>query len=295
MLRWRIAAVAAGLLLAVVDPSSADQWRSPSPIDLRSSNGLFQVHIALGESWGELVGFEGAKKGNYAQATLTGPQGEKHGFKLLNPVSPVDAILFDDGTLLALDNWHNIGYGAALAVYSRSGALLWSAELEKVLSAEIVQRVPTSASSRWWRKHPFEWISEEDEAGQQWVQITLWNEDRLRIRIADGAARWVPVADVGDDPERLLRRGEDLYRQEDHDGAAAVLRRAIGLEPHLLNGYRTLAWVLRDKEDFTGAVEVLLAGIRANPAEPVESSRGIFQGNPRLWLQLDLARAGEAR
>ncbi|HEX6862305.1 MAG TPA: tetratricopeptide repeat protein [Thermoanaerobaculia bacterium] len=279
MLRLIKAAVSAGLFLAAAAPLSADQWRSPSPLDLRSPDGRLQVHIAP------------AKEGSYSQATLTGPEGEKRVFKLLNPVAPVDAILFDDGTLLALDNWHSMGYGAVLSVYSRSGALLWSAELEKLFPADIVARIPTSVSSRWWRRNPFEWTSEEDEAGQRWVRITLWNEDRLRVRLADGAVRYMPVADLGDDPERLLRRGEDLYRQGDHAGAAAVLRRAIGLDPHLLHGYRLLAWVLRDQEDFTGMVEVLLAGIRANPPEPLESSRGRFQGDPRLWLPLELARA----
>jgi hypothetical protein len=201
MFRLIGAAVSVGLLLAAAAPSPADQWRSPSPLDLRSPDGLLQVHIAP------------AKEECCSQATLTGPEGEKRVFQLLNPVAPVDAVLFDDGTLLTLDNWHNIGYGAALAVYSRSGVLLWSAELEKLLPAEVAGRVPQSVSSRWWRKHPFEWTSEEDETGLRWFQITLWNEDRLRVRLADGAARYVPVADPGDAPERLLRRGEDLYRQ----------------------------------------------------------------------------------
>jgi len=154
---------------------------------------------------GELVGFRGAKKGKHAQATLTGLDGERRAFALLNPVAPVDAVLFNDGTLLALDNWHNMGYGAALAAYSKSGTVLWSAELEKLLPAEVIERIPTSASSRWWRRQPFEWTAEEDETGAAWILITLWNEDRLRVRLRDGAVRYVEVRNVGENPERLLR------------------------------------------------------------------------------------------
>lgn len=162
---------------------------SPSPMDLRSPNGVYQVHIALGESLGELVGFKGAKKGRHAQAILTGPNGERHVFSLLNPVAPVDAVLFNDGTLLALDNWHNMGYGAVLAAYSKGGALLWSKELEELLPVDVLEKVPISTSSRWWRKQPFERISEEDEAGDVWVLITLWNEDRLWVWLKNGAIR----------------------------------------------------------------------------------------------------------
>jgi hypothetical protein len=210
MVRIEVSAIVAGLLLAFAAPLSADDWISPSPMDLWSPNGIYQIHIALGESMGELVGFKGAKKGRHAQATLTGPAGERHAFSLLNPVAPLEAVLFDDGTLLTFDNWHNMGYGAVLAAYSRSGAVLWSRELEEVLQADVLEKVPVSVSSRWWRRQPLEWTS-EDEAGDRWVSIALWNEGRLRVRLKDGAVRYVQVRSMVEDPNLLVHESSARY------------------------------------------------------------------------------------
>lgn len=258
---------------------------------IRSPNGVYQVHIALGESLGELVGFKGAKRGRHAQAILTGPDGERHVFSLLNPVAPVDAALFNDGTLLALDNWHNMGYGAVLAAYSKSGAVLWSKRLEEALPADVLARVPISVSSRWWRRQPFEWTAEADEAGDAWILITLWNEDRLRVRLKDGRARYVQVRDLGDQPERLLQRGRDLAERNDLKGAAEALRRAISLNPGLIDAYRGLSSIHQRLDDHQAAVDVLSQGVQVNPAQNVKPSAGGYQDNVRLGLVLNLARA----
>jgi hypothetical protein len=140
------------LLSLLGAPCAADQWFSAQPIDRQSPNGRWAVRIDLGSSLGDTVGFHGAKKGDYAKATLTGPEGERRTFTLLNPISPVHAVLLDDGTLLAFDNWHNMGHGTVLAGYSAQGVVKWSHPLEELLPEKVLERVPMSVSSRLLRR-----------------------------------------------------------------------------------------------------------------------------------------------
>jgi Flp pilus assembly protein TadD len=211
------------LLSLLSAPCAADQWFSAQPIDRQSPDGRWVVHIDLGSSLGDAVGFHGAKKGEFAKATLTGPEGERRTFTLLNPISPVDAVLLDDGTLIAFDNWHNMGHGTVLAGYSAQGTVKWSHPLEALLPAEALERVTMSISSRWWRKDPFEWETQETETGARVGFVTLWNEDKLKINLDTGTVEYVKVQDLGDDPARLLRRGQDLLRREQFSQAAEVL------------------------------------------------------------------------
>lgn len=201
----RLTFLTAFLLLLSAATCLGDQWISPRPIEAQSPNGLYKVRTRPGSSLGDSVGFEGDSKGEFAKAEWTGPKGEKRTFTLLNPISPVDIVLLDDGTLLTFDNWHNMGYGAVLVSYSAKGAVKWSHPLEELLPKEVLERVPTSVSSRWWRKQPLEWKVREGEAGIHFGFVTLWNEDELKINIGTGAVEYV-------DPKkaRQARGGEVL-------------------------------------------------------------------------------------
>lgn len=180
-----------GLSLLLPVSGRADQWRSPIPIEVRSSNGLYSVRIELGSSLGDTVGFKGSPKGDFAKAVVTGPGGKTRTFSLLNPISPVDAVILEDGSLLAFDNWHNMGYGVVLVRYSAGGAVKWSHPLEELLPREVIEQVPTSVSSRWWRKNPLEWKVRKGEAGVLMGFVTLWNGDELKIHLSTGKVEHV--------------------------------------------------------------------------------------------------------
>jgi hypothetical protein len=111
---------------------------------------LIKLTTIPGNSWGDLVGFKGSAKGEYAKARLKGPRGEKS-FTLLNPVAPVDALVLNSGISIVFDNWHNMGYGKIAAAYSPEGEVLWAKELQELLDKDLMSIVSQSVSSRWWR------------------------------------------------------------------------------------------------------------------------------------------------
>ncbi|OQW44881.1 MAG: hypothetical protein A4C66_01790 [Nitrospira sp. HN-bin3] len=133
----------------------ADQWPAPKPQHVVSTNGTYLVRIVPGESWGDTFGFTGSKKGAYARGEFYKKQADRS-FTLMadaplqNPVAPVHLLLSDQGYLVTFDNWHNAGYGKAVAIYKPNGALLRSYEVEELYPAKRVEEVPQSVSSRHW-------------------------------------------------------------------------------------------------------------------------------------------------
>jgi hypothetical protein len=184
IMRWAKVTVWLLWYLLVGGLAPADEWMSPQEVVLRSPNGGFEIRVIPGKSWGDLSGFTGAPTGEYAKAMLKGLESqEERTYTLLNPVAPVEAILLDDGSLLTFDNWHNMGYGKVIVLYDRTGQVLWSHELEDLFPKDQLKQIPTSVSSRWWRKHPLEYQVERVST----VRLVLWNGDRMAIHLSDGS------------------------------------------------------------------------------------------------------------
>jgi hypothetical protein len=66
----------------------------------------------------------------------------------------------DAGDLVTLDNWHNVGYGAVLALYRENGSLVRAYRLSDFFRKAEVDLFPSSMSSIWWHKGPT-YISEQ--------------------------------------------------------------------------------------------------------------------------------------
>jgi hypothetical protein len=77
---------------------------------------------------------------------------------LTNDVSPVGALVADDGTVGTMDNWHSMGYGAnVVVIFAPDGKLVRAMGLDDFLTPVEVNRLPTSVSSIWWgRDHHFD-------------------------------------------------------------------------------------------------------------------------------------------
>jgi hypothetical protein len=64
---------------------------------------------------GDTIGFAGQKKGRYATAEFY-RRAKDRSYRLiieaslLNPVAPVEFLVADNGHLVTIDNWHNVGY-----------------------------------------------------------------------------------------------------------------------------------------------------------------------------------------
>lgn len=145
-----------------------DDWPGAQVQNLFSKDGSHFVRIAPGTSWGDTVGFAGAGKGEYARGLFYALQ-EDRSYRLVadvalaNPISPVDGLVTDRGELIAFDNWHNFGFGAAVAIYDPLGKLRASYTLEDLYGVEKAALVPQSVSSRWWRCDPMGFVDPESQ------------------------------------------------------------------------------------------------------------------------------------
>ena len=146
-------------MMCVGATSPADEWPGPQTREVFSKSRDHFVRIIPGENWGDTIGFQGSSKGPNAQAVFFHRQSDGSyslgaTVRLLNPVAPVEYFVSDQGYLMTLDNWHNMGYGKVLALYGSDGAAIKSYELKDLFSEEEIGRFEHSASSIWWHKGP---------------------------------------------------------------------------------------------------------------------------------------------
>jgi hypothetical protein len=71
---------------------------------------------------------------------------------LLNPVAPAEFLVTDNGFLMTLDNWHNIGYGKVVAFYTPEGKTIRAYALSDLFSKSDIEAFDHSVSSIKWRK-----------------------------------------------------------------------------------------------------------------------------------------------
>jgi hypothetical protein len=141
--------------------------RSPMPIagrDLGFAEAFSEsrehfVRILPGESLGDTFGFAGAKKGRYATAEFYRRARDRSyqlvaQVSLLNPVAPIELLVADSGHVVAVDNWHNVGYGKVVSIYDAHGKLIRAYELRDLFQPTEIKRFPHSVSSIHWRHGP---------------------------------------------------------------------------------------------------------------------------------------------
>lgn len=165
----RVAPVLLFLLMCGSGPAWADDWPGPTVFTVFSESGRHFVRFVPGESVGDSVGFAGALRGRYATALAYELQPDRayrlrHEVTLVNPVSPLNALVADDGYFVTLDNWHNVGYGKAVAIYAPSGKLVRGYELADLYPKEKLEKIPRSVSSRYWRCAPVHFVEREQKS-----------------------------------------------------------------------------------------------------------------------------------
>src|SRR5262245_7306619 len=133
----------------------ADSWRAARVQAKASEDGQFVIRIVPGKSMGDVFGYGGEPKGPYATAEwhrFNGKSYEKiHDRTLLNPIAPVDIEVTNRGALIAIDNWHNLGIGNALVIYSADGGVVKKFTLLDLYTQSDLEKLKTTASSIPWR------------------------------------------------------------------------------------------------------------------------------------------------
>jgi hypothetical protein len=158
MIKRLIVTTALGVAL-VAPHARGDSWAAARTREVFSESREYFVRVIPGESLGDTFGFAGAKKGRYASAEFYRRAPDRSyrlvaEASLLNPVAPVEVLVADNGHLVALDNWHNVGYGAVVAIYDAGGKRVRAYELRELFAAEEIKRFAHSVSSIHWRNGP---------------------------------------------------------------------------------------------------------------------------------------------
>lgn len=97
----RIHVVTVSILL--MSAAVADSWPSARAIAAVSENAIWLVRVDPGESMGDVYGFAGTTKGEYAEATLFRCDNDLDSYvglkkyRTRNPIAPVDVLLSNSG------------------------------------------------------------------------------------------------------------------------------------------------------------------------------------------------------
>lgn len=151
-MRWLLVIVTMFSALAV---AHADRWQSVQIREVFSANRDHFVRVTPGNSWGDVQGFKGAGRDRYATAEFfrradDGSYAPIAKVTLPNPVAPVEFLVSNAGRLATVDNWHNRGYGTAVAIYAADGAMVKAYALADLFTeAEIAVFLRSSSSIHW--------------------------------------------------------------------------------------------------------------------------------------------------
>ncbi len=132
---------------------SADTWLNPKLLSTISDNGKYVVRVSPSTEEKD-VALSDSNDGN-AEAKWFRFDGDKYRFlnstELSNPVNPVYVLVSDRGYLVTLDNWHSLGFGNVVSIYTQSGFLIADYKLTDIYDLETVSKFNKSASSIRWR------------------------------------------------------------------------------------------------------------------------------------------------
>jgi len=74
---------------------------------------------------------------------------------LVNDVSPIEAVVSNDGMVVTFDNWHSVGWGDdAVVIYAVDGSQIRTFGLSAFLPEHYINALPRSVSSIHWRGKP---------------------------------------------------------------------------------------------------------------------------------------------
>ena len=162
-----------GMLFSLLLAASAfaDSWLPPSVQSYSSANGEWKLTVYPRGLTSQLDYFKdkvdgkpnaGAVPGD-TQVSPIGHMERKQGGRwqtawkapLVNEVSPVQAVVSNDGVAVTFDNWHSVGWGDdAVVIYAVDGSQIRTFGLSAFLPEHYINALPRSVSSIHWRGKP---------------------------------------------------------------------------------------------------------------------------------------------
>jgi hypothetical protein len=193
----------------------ADDWPAPQVREVFSDSRDYFVRVTPGESWGNTVGFSGAKTGRFASAEFFHREGDTYRLvargTLLNPVAPVQFFVSNDGRLVTIDNWHNMGYGTALAVYGSDAKVVKAYALADIFTKYEIEAFSHSVSSIHWHDGPV-YINTD----QKTLYMMIRSGDDLIVGLETGRCAYCRTRG----PSYLCRDSADARKWGAHNDVA---------------------------------------------------------------------------
>jgi len=145
------------LALTILPIAQSDEWPVAVVREVFSQSRSYFVRVLPGKSFGDTVGFSSAAKGPFATAEFYRLEKDRSyrlaaTAPLLNPVAPAEFFVTDNGSLITLDNWHNMGCGKVVAFYTPEGKPIRGYELSDLFTKSEIEGFGHSVSSIEWRK-----------------------------------------------------------------------------------------------------------------------------------------------
>lgn len=135
----------------------ADSWRPPVPITATSDNGLYRLTIYPRFQPQEDDADDAPGSGLTACEAVLEMRGlteyeEVWRRPLVNAVSPVSALVANDGRFVTFDNWYGEGYGDdAIVLYRADATVVRQQSVQAVIGEDWYQRLPRSTLSVLWQ------------------------------------------------------------------------------------------------------------------------------------------------
>ena len=146
-----------------------DSWQLPKKKKYYSPNKKYYLEVTPKKLESQLKYFEDKVEGRenagaqkelknnrakgafYARRAGVG-YSKKSQFPLLNEVSPVSALVSNNGAyFVTFDNWHRVGYGDnVVVIYRSNGDLIKKFGLDELLTKSDIETLPRSVSSIHW-------------------------------------------------------------------------------------------------------------------------------------------------
>jgi len=164
------------VLMTVAGLAWADRWVSPTPQAFKSANGQ---HVFRTEPGKKFLGpASGALK---TKRDTEAAEFEVWQAKLVN--LPHQAFVSEDGTVVTVDTYANLGYKHSLVVYDAKGKAIADYELEQLLTEDEIMRhvLLTEGSRRWAKDAKFSFDAKE----QQFVINMKWGKE-MRVSLKTG-------------------------------------------------------------------------------------------------------------
>ena len=113
---------------------------------------------------------------------------------LVNDLMPYQAVVSMHGRLVTLNEYGALGYKNAVAIYSQSGSLVRSYQLDEFIPAGDSEKVETSMSSKWWNKGAMYYFLENP--GRLYV-VLPWGKV-AEFHLDTGRYKYGPSAEFSD-------------------------------------------------------------------------------------------------